>query len=102
MLNGGTYDGKEIVSREWIEKCMTKHARGKGEEYPDQNELDFTYGLWMDEFEGETVLFSYGKNGQYLIILPQHNLLLTILSDDKAHDVFYRDKLLYYLLTSIK
>jgi hypothetical protein len=102
LINGGIYDGTEIVSKEWIEKCMAKHARGNGEEYPNQNELDFTYGMWMDEFKGESIVFSYGKNGQYLILFPQHGILLTIFSDEKDHDLFYRDKLLDWLLTAIK
>lgn len=101
LLNGGVYEDQQVVPAEWVKKCMTAQTRGKGEEYPDQGEIDFGYGLWLDEYKDIKVVFAYGKNGQYLIVLPELGLLLTVTSDEKEHRVFYREKLLDWLIAAI-
>lgn len=101
LLNGGEYDKKQIVNKEWIDKCMKKQARGQGQEYEEQGDLDFGYGLWMDEYHGEKIVFSCGKNGQYLLMLPNRGILITVLSDEKEFDIFYREKLLNWIVTAI-
>jgi CubicO group peptidase (beta-lactamase class C family) len=101
LLDKGKYEGQQIVPEEWVEKCMTAQTKGPGEEYPDQKDMDFAYGLWLDQYKGRQIIFSYGKNGQYLLMFPQEDLLLTVMSDEKEHSLFYRGKLLDWLTSAI-
>ncbi|MDL2301951.1 hypothetical protein LJC58_06315 [Lachnospiraceae bacterium OttesenSCG-928-D06] len=102
-MNDGVYDGRQIVSSEWIEKCISPQTIGLGQEYPNQEELEYGYGLWRCEYNNHEVIYSYGKKGQYLLMIPEKKLLITTTSDEKSFDLFYRDRLLaYFLLTEIK
>jgi CubicO group peptidase (beta-lactamase class C family) len=62
FLNQGRWDGKQIVSREWVAEATKRQiAMGDGNSYG--------YGWWLPPEEtGE--YFAFGRGGQYIRILP--------------------------------
>ncbi|MFC2135361.1 serine hydrolase domain-containing protein [Bacteroidota bacterium] len=72
MINKGKYNGKQVISEEWIEKSM-KH----------QITIDdiFSYGyLWWrakSHFSPDTeIIFANGLGGQHIIIVPKFDLVV--------------------------
>jgi CubicO group peptidase (beta-lactamase class C family) len=94
LLNEGRFMGEQIISKEWIKNCMVKHTNGPGPEYLNQENMDFGYGLWRYEKNNMDIIFSYGKNGQYLIIIPDMDILISTTSDEKDFTFSYREKLI--------
>lgn len=85
-LNGGEYNGKQIISKEWIEKSMQKHV--VLENTFDQNKYGFLF--WhktyqIDEQQIESIE-ARGAGGQYLFIIPELDLVAVITSGNYSNN----------------
>ncbi len=74
VLSGGSFEGKRIISEEWIERSTAAHAvspRGEG---------DFNYGyhVWVGRNNDE-VLFN-GMLGQNVWICPKNRIVAVVFS----------------------
>lgn len=85
LLNNGTYKGKQIISKEYLELATKNQI--------EQNIPKFGYGyqFWINED-----LKSYradGKYGQYIIVVPSYNLVVTLqaLDTQKFYDDVWED-----------
>jgi CubicO group peptidase (beta-lactamase class C family) len=75
VLNRGVWDGKRIVSEEWLQTSTSRHSEGSvffGE---------YGYHWWMNKYGGHRAIFGMGYSGQYLTIVPDLNLLIVINSE---------------------
>lgn len=78
-LDGGAWNGVQIISNEWVEKSLQKSS---------DIEMNFTYGYgyqwWLGEFEyNERQIQFYssrGFGGQFIIIVPEHDLVVAFTS----------------------
>lgn len=65
LLNGGRWQGKEIVSENWIQQSIAQNA-------PDRT---YGYQWWLGHLEaGDRSIFAYGaqgRGGQFIIIMPE-------------------------------
>jgi CubicO group peptidase (beta-lactamase class C family) len=70
FLNGGEWDGERIVSEEWVETSVARHA-------DPVNQIGWGYGYqwWRPDPGGTEVWAGMGFGGQYLIVMPEHNLI---------------------------
>ncbi len=75
VLNGGAFDGQQVVSAEWIETSWMPRARSpwSGDQYG--------YGWFLTEFAGERAAYGRGYGGQMLVVVPGHALSIAITSD---------------------
>jgi CubicO group peptidase (beta-lactamase class C family) len=70
-LHGGQWDGKQIVSREWV-RLSSQRQIDTGEYYGE----DYGYGWWIAR-PGDNPIFSAdGRGGQKVIVFPAMNLVL--------------------------
>jgi len=74
ILNRGKFDGKQIVSPEWIDQSVaiqksTNNAQLYGPGYG--------YGLWIGQNESGNYAFANGWGGQFIVIIPKLNLVVT-------------------------
>lgn len=70
-LHGGQWDGKQIVSREWVHASSQRQI-DTGENYGE----DYGYGWWIAR-PGDNPIFSAdGRGGQKVIVFPAMNLVL--------------------------
>jgi len=74
VANKGRWNGKQIVSENWIEKSVTSYSNLK------ENHIDygiyegFSYGWWVDSSTHSVWADGYG--GRFLIIRPEDNMVL--------------------------
>lgn len=70
-LNGGRWDGKQIVPWEWIRESALPQAPGpEGREYG--------YLWWLTEYGGKPVLGAQGYGGQLVAVLPALDLVVVV------------------------
>lgn len=75
-LRGGVWDGRQIVSREWVEASVSPIVADVA---PDNDRPDAGYGYqwWIpDQEDGRTRVFSANGYGeQYLHVSPEHDIV---------------------------
>lgn len=82
-LNKGKWNGKQVVSGEWIEKCSHQTIPGMDK---------YSYHFWL--YKKDTY-FAYGYRGQFVFINPKTNTIIVRIGD-KEKKVNWSE-LLYYL-----
>jgi hypothetical protein len=70
MLQGGRWDGQQILSKEWVEAATTVQTdTNRGQHYG--------YAWWLPETENEMFYFSAdGRGGQYITVIPEMNAVI--------------------------
>ena len=70
MLRDGVWDGKRILSSDWVQQSVALKAR-------NVNSLGWGYGYqwWRLDRRGTEVWATLGFGENYMIVLPQHNLI---------------------------
>ncbi|MHA1288610.1 MAG: serine hydrolase domain-containing protein, partial [Candidatus Thorarchaeota archaeon] len=68
-VNNGTWDGQEIVTEEYVAQSIYPHTSIDATRH-------FGYQWWLNTNEG--YFSARGTNGQYVIVVPEHNDVLTI------------------------
>ena len=72
-LDGGIYNGKQIVSTKWIEESTTEHSRWK--------KLNLPYGyLWWVNNDKEKGFAAMGDGGNVIYINKDKNIVVAITS----------------------
>jgi len=80
-LNGGRAGGKQIVPERWVEQSFVPrgYSRISGQRYG--------YGWWIRELAGRQAYFAWGFGGQYIILVPDLDLVVvTTSASDVAED----------------
>jgi len=67
-LNGGEWDGRQIVSRQWIEESVTPHV------------LDYGYQWWLRDVRGIFVYSAAGRGGHHIFCVPEKDLVVAVAS----------------------
>ncbi len=67
-LNKGEWEGKQIVSRDWVENSV-KAQIDTGRDY------DYGYG-WLVHTDGPVAYSASGRGGQRIIVVPAWNLIV--------------------------
>lgn len=81
MLNKGVIGGVRLFSEEYYEECISKYSNGG---FPEC--MPYGLGWWIDDCTDYPFFFASGFGGQYLIVIPQKRMVISILSDmDRAH-----------------
>ncbi len=74
VMNGGVFDGQQIVPRAWIDESLRVYTRSH------YNPYDYGYGWWQRELNGYTVQFAWGNGGQYILMIPALETVIAIAS----------------------
>lgn len=74
ILNGGTWQGEEILSQSWIRDSFQSYTRS------NFNPYDYGYMWWNRPVAGYDVYFAWGFGGQYIFIIPELNSVAIITS----------------------
>lgn len=74
MLNGGTWKGEHIVSKEWVSDSFQTYTRS------NFNPYDYGYMWWNRPVGGYDVYFAWGFGGQYIFIIPDLNSVTVMTS----------------------
>lgn len=68
LLQQGEWNGKQLISKEWVKEMMTVRV------VRDAN--DYGYQIWLCEYPG--AWRADGAFGQYIIIVPQKNMVVVL------------------------
>lgn len=80
-LCNGLWEGKTFIPYEYIKESVTPQIHA---DFPEQ--ADYGYLWWISEVSGVKVYYSSGFGGQYLLIVPEYNMILVITSQiDRPH-----------------
>jgi len=75
MANEGQWNGKQIVSKDWVQKSTTSYSNLK-ENHISYGIYDgFGYQWWLNQETNS--IWSDGYGGRFLIIRPEENMVLT-------------------------
>lgn len=74
-LDGGTWNGKRIVSAEWVRRSISPHANAR-------EDTDYGYLLWLQTFHVAGRDFKcfamYGAGGNKVYVFPQEGLVVVV------------------------
>lgn len=101
MLNGGTWEGRRILSRDFVTRASSPLY--------DLRELKYGYLWWLRDlpYRGRTVrtFYAAGNGGQATIVVPELDLVITTLgasySSGKATHAISRDLAKDHILATI-
>ena len=68
-LNGGTWNGKQIVSKEWIDRSLEKTTKNKGYHY-------CWYHQYHDDDAGNPSFYAFGVGHQFIYINQKKNVII--------------------------
>jgi len=72
ILNKGSFDGNQVISKEWIEESSS--FKVEADEF-----FDYGYLWWLGESHsrpGIKVIFSNGLGGQHIVIIPDLSVVI--------------------------
>jgi CubicO group peptidase (beta-lactamase class C family) len=94
-LNHGLWDGKRLISSQWIEASTREHI-------PTRSGIGAAYGyLWWIITPG--IYTAFGAQGQYLMVAPEKNMVVVFTGDLSRKDVYIPLGLLSaYILPGVK
>lgn len=75
-LNHGLWDGKQIVSAAWVEASTTNHSPTPG--------VYYGYQWWVMPWAG--YYSAIGARGQYIVVLPELDMVVVFTSDLPPED----------------
>ena len=90
-LNGGSWDGQQIVPCEWVKTSTKEHA------VTDENDR-YGYGFWLSAIQGRKSGRSYpsfsatGAGGQKITVIPDLDLITVVTADVSQADKYGSDK----------
>lgn len=73
MLNGGTWNGRRVISQEWVRRTTTPHAR-------ISDHQEYGYLWWLQSFGGHRAYFMTGNGGNKVVVVPDLRLVAVITS----------------------
>ncbi len=96
LRDGGVYNGKRIVSEEWINTASSVHSTAQENGTPDWT-AGYGYQFWMNAKEG---FRGDGAYGQLCMVFPERNMVFTMLCE--STNMQKEVELVYELLDKIE
>jgi CubicO group peptidase (beta-lactamase class C family) len=82
FLNKGKWNGKQIISEQWVEKCVVPYNGNRGINVPGERsgKLGYSYTWWTKEYyhSGRKIhmFTASGFGGQHIMVLPELNTVV--------------------------
>lgn len=80
LLNDGRLEGKDLLTKDWLEKMLTLRVRTEEEDTPDHllRRYGYGYGTWLTKY---SIFFGRGTDGQFLIVIPDKEVIILTLAE---------------------
>ncbi len=79
-LQQGTWDGKQIVPRAWVEEATRQHTTTDGS-------LGYGYQWWT--YPTLDAYAALGRSGQTIFVIPKLDLIVVTTADMEGHDAIF-------------
>jgi CubicO group peptidase (beta-lactamase class C family) len=96
LLRKGQWEGTQLVSEAWIDTCITQHNAG-GRPHGAQ----YGYHLWLTSYAGYPVFFAGGYGGQFILVVPELDIVTVIKSNFDRHHEENRDLVERYIIPAV-
>lgn len=96
-LKKGNWKGKQIIPVDFVNNSIQKHNEGG---YPE-NEA-YGYLWWITTIEGYSAYLAAGYGGQYIIVIPELDMIITTTSNLDRHHYENKDILKKFIIPAIK
>jgi CubicO group peptidase (beta-lactamase class C family) len=100
FLDGGTWDGNRIISKEWIDESTHSHvAIGGG--------MGYGYLWWSRSLAAKNLIYADGYGGQHIVIIPQEHLVIVTtasyehLFEPNTNTYSQQDQIIWNIIASI-
>lgn len=74
VIDGGKWDGQQIVSSEWLRDSFRTYTRS------NYNPYDYGYMWWSKSIGGYQTFFAWGHGGQYIFMIPALDSVVVLTS----------------------
>ena len=95
FLNGGVWNGKQIVPADWVEVSTSVQNNGAGD-----STGSYGYQWWVREFGGYDTYYAFGAWGQYIFVVPELDLVTVIASEGPQNSYASRIYFTDYVLAA--
>ena len=102
-MNGGSWNGRQVLSRSWIEKSWKNHTTLANSEKHE----DYGYFWWQRTYtlNGRQIVSheARGAGGQYVFVIPEFELVIAITSGNYRNGKFWQPEKIVedYILPAI-
>jgi CubicO group peptidase (beta-lactamase class C family) len=88
-LNNGMWNGRQVISKDWVEKSTQKHIETKQAMFNIAEKDGYGYLWWMNGFGGYS---AHGYGGQFIFVIPESNAVAVFTGgfDDAVFDTSYQ------------
>ena len=97
-LNGGDWEGKQIVSSDYVKRSLT--LADLMEEDGEKNER-YGYSWWLADYKEHKIFYARGVLGQYIIVIPDKKTVIVRLGRKRAFKKINRHPLDFYTYIDI-
>jgi CubicO group peptidase (beta-lactamase class C family) len=98
-LDGGTWNGRPILSRAWVEQSFSPWIRSK----PEARAPNYGWYFWTNRFAGSTAHVANGWKGQRIAIVPTERLVVTMTGAvEQDEDGLFRSIMERFVLPAVK
>ena len=79
-MKNGFLDGQQIIPAEWIELSVQNH-RSYQEPWKEMDDVGYGFQWWTGRFDQYPLYFASGYGGQWIINIPDLNLIIVATMD---------------------
>ena len=81
FLDGGRWEGKQIISKEWVDEATTQQI-----EASLHGSSGYGYQWWTGDLDGDSSFRALGYGGQLIIVVPQRDLVMATTAELRQLD----------------
>lgn len=83
VLNGGSWNGKQLISADYVKEAITPDTTLIAQEYGEPNRF-YGFQFWILTYKGKKIPYMRGILGQYIFILPEENAVVVRLGRKRS------------------
>jgi CubicO group peptidase (beta-lactamase class C family) len=108
MLNKGIWNGKQVISEDWVSKCMTPYPGNTGIKVPgeDAGKVGYAYTWWTNKVDhgGRSIpcYFALGWGGQKIVVLRDLDMVVVFTGANYNSKVHEFEIIQRYILPSLQ
>ncbi len=71
FLHGGQWDGKQIISADWVKQSTTQHIEARPK-------VGYGYGWWLYNQQQPRSFEANGRGGQKIMVMPEEDMIVVM------------------------